>query len=139
MLVGYPVEEVDSPTQFDMKIGCDSPLGIGRATAHQFAHNEAKAVFICDYKNEYLETHKREMNTLYPTVHIHPKQFDAADEAGVKDVVEEAIRLYGRLDVFFANAAVGGTWKTVFDTTVAEFESTMRTNLTRYAISSIYI
>ena len=53
------------------------------------------------------------MNTLKPT--------NAADEAGVKDVMDEAIRLYGRLDVFFANAAVGGTWKTVFDTTVAEF------------------
>ena len=105
---------------------------MGRAAAHQFAYYEAKAVFICDYKIDYLETHKREMNVLYPNVKVHPKQFDAADEAGVKDVVEEAIRLYGRLDVFFANAAVGGTWKTVFDTTVAEFESTMRTNLARY-------
>ena len=116
-------------------VGCDSPLGMGRAAAHQFAYHEAKAVFICDYKNEHLETHGREMNALYPNVKVHPKQFDAADEAGVKGVVDEAIRLYGRLDVFFANAAVGGTWKTVFHTTVAEFESTMHTNLTRYDFS----
>lgn len=104
---------------------------MGRASAYQFAYHEAKAVFICDYKNDHLETQKRELNSLYPNVNIHPKQFDAADDAGVKDVVDEALRLYGRLDVFFANAAVGGTWKTVFDTSVEEFESTMRTNLTR--------
>lgn len=104
---------------------------MGRATAHQFAYHEAKAIFICDYKNDHLETHKREMNLLYPDVKVHPKQFDAGNEAGVKDVVDEAIRLYGRLDVFFANAATAGTRKTVFDTSVEEFESTMRTNLTR--------
>lgn len=104
---------------------------MGRATAHQFAYHEAKAVFICDYKNDHLATHVREMNILYPNVKVHAKHFDAADEAGVKDVVDEAIRIYGRLDVFFANAAVGGTWKTLFDTSVEEFESTMRINLTR--------
>jgi NAD(P)-dependent dehydrogenase (short-subunit alcohol dehydrogenase family) len=113
-------------------LGCNSPLGIGRATAHQFAHNGARAVFICDFANEHLETHKREMNILYPEADIHPRHFDAADEDGVKGVVDEAIQRYGRLDVFFANAAVSGTWKTVFDTSVEEWERTLRTNLTRY-------
>jgi NAD(P)-dependent dehydrogenase (short-subunit alcohol dehydrogenase family) len=96
-------------------------------------------VFICDFANEHLETHKKEMNILYPEVDIHPRHFDAADEAGVKGVVDEAIQKYGRLDVFFANAAVSGTWKTVFDTSVEEWERTLRTNLTRYApISRLY-
>lgn len=72
-------------------------MGIGRATAHQFAHNEAQAVFICDYQDNYLPIHKREMNKLYPNVDIHPRKFDAADEAGVKGVVDEAIAKYGRV------------------------------------------
>jgi NAD(P)-dependent dehydrogenase (short-subunit alcohol dehydrogenase family) len=104
---------------------------MGRATAHQFAYHEARAVFICDYNDDCLEIHKREMNQLYPSVDVHPRKFDAGDEAGVKGVVDEAIKLYGRLDVFFANAATSGTWKTCFDTSVEEFEKTMRTNLTR--------
>ena len=54
---------------------------------------------------------------------MQPKHFNAADEAGVKGIVYGAIALYGRLVVFFANVAVGGTWKTVFDTSVKEFES----------------
>lgn len=111
--------------------GVNSPLGIGRAAAHQFAYHEARAIFICDYKDDYLETHKREMNKLYPGVDVLPRQFDAGDDAGVKAVVQEAIDKYGRLDVFFANGAVSGTWKTCADTSVEEFEATMRTNLTR--------
>jgi NAD(P)-dependent dehydrogenase (short-subunit alcohol dehydrogenase family) len=46
------------------------------------------------------------MNILQPSVKVHAQQFDPGDEAGVKDIVDEAIRLYGRLDVFFANAAM---------------------------------
>lgn len=37
------------------------------------------------------------MNKLYPNVDIHPRKFDAADEAGVKAVVDEAISKYGRV------------------------------------------
>jgi hypothetical protein len=29
--------------------GANSPMGIGRASAHQYAENGAKAIFICDY------------------------------------------------------------------------------------------
>lgn len=112
--------------------GCNSVLGIGRATAHQYANNDARAVYICDYASDYLEIHKRELESLYPNVDIHTRVFDAADESAVKDVVDHAIQHYGRLDVFFANAATSGTWKAFTDTSVEEFESTMRTNLTRY-------
>src|ERR1700742_1658124 len=81
--------------------GANSALGIGRATVHQFAMNGAKAIFICDYNDENLETHKRELNSLYPEVDIHPRSFDAADEAAVEKVVGEAVEKYGRLDVIF--------------------------------------
>jgi NAD(P)-dependent dehydrogenase (short-subunit alcohol dehydrogenase family) len=86
--------------------GTNSPLGIGRATAHQFANNKARAIFICDFNTQHLETHKRELNSLYPDVAIHTSKVDAGDEADVKRVVDEALEKYGRLDVFFANVSI---------------------------------
>jgi hypothetical protein len=37
---------------------------LGRASAHQFANNGAKAVYICDFSDTHLATHKREMNLM---------------------------------------------------------------------------
>ena len=50
--------------------------------------------------------HKRELNSLYPRVEVHTRQFDAGDEAAVKAVCADALEKYGRLDVFFANAGI---------------------------------
>lgn len=105
-----------------MYLGANSPIGIGRASVHQFAHNGAKAIYICDYNNEHLETHKRELASLYPEVEVHVRQFDASDEAAVKSVVEDALNAYGRLDIMFANAGIA-SMKVIHDTTT---ESTLR-------------
>src|ERR1051326_4190601 len=87
--------------------GANSVIGIGRATVHQFANNGARAIFVCDFDDSHLATHKRELESLYPNVDIHTRQFDAASEEAVKKVCEEALAKYGRLDVFFANAGIG--------------------------------
>lgn len=108
--------------------GCNSPLGIGRATAHQYANNAAKAIYICDYAANHLETHKRELNSLYPKVDIITRQFDAADEEAVKAVCEEAFNTYGRLDVMFANAGISGVPAAFTEVDAAGFMRTMRTN-----------
>ncbi|TLD08923.1 uncharacterized protein PgNI_07005 [Pyricularia grisea] len=89
--------------------GANSPMGIGRATAHQFAQNGARAVYLCDFDDSHLEAHKTEIASLYgPSVDVHVRQFDASDEAAVKAVVDDAVARYGRLDVFFANAGIVG-------------------------------
>lgn len=106
----------------------NSPLGIGRASAHQFAQNGAKAVYLCDFATEYLETHKREINSLYPEVEVITRHFDAADEPAVKEVVEDAIRRFGRLDVFFANAGIMGRHALFTDVTEDDFMQTLRVN-----------
>ena len=118
--------------------GTNSPTGIGRATAHQYANNGAKAVYLCDFATTYLETHKREINTLYPAVEVHVRQFDAGDEAAVQSVVDDALKRYGRLDVFFANAGVVGTPKVFGEIGGAEFMSTLRTNVLGF-VSSLYV
>lgn len=88
-------------------------------------------MFLCDFSGEHLETHKRELKALYPAVEVHARRFDAADEASVKGVVEEALKLYGRLDVMFANAGIA-YGEHLFDTETDSFMRTMRVNALRY-------
>lgn len=111
--------------------GTNSPLGIGRASAHQFAHNGAKAVYICDYSTQYLDVHKRELTELYPDVEVHVRQLDAGEEEAVQGVVDDALATYGRLDVFFANAGINISQKRVTEASAEEFMQVMKTNALR--------
>lgn len=88
-------------------------------------------MYICDYNDSNLATHKRELAALYPGVDVHTRKFDAADEAAVKAVVDDAIATYGRLDVFFANAGIVGQSKLFTDITAEEFLATLKTNVVR--------
>ncbi|KZZ87717.1 NAD(P)-binding domain protein [Ascosphaera apis ARSEF 7405] len=118
--------------------GCNSPIGIGRATAHQFAHNGAKAVFLCDFASTYLDVHKREIQSLYPDVDVHIRTFDAADEPSVKAVVDDALEKYGRLDVFFANAGIVGQIALFNDIDGDDFMETMRVNVKSAFLATKY-
>jgi NAD(P)-dependent dehydrogenase (short-subunit alcohol dehydrogenase family) len=108
--------------------GCNSPIGIGRASAHQFAAQGARAVFICDFATNYLDVHAREMKELYPDIEILARQIDVGEEEQVKKVCEEAIEKFGRLDVMFANAGVSGVPSTFDKVNAQQFMATMRVN-----------
>lgn len=86
---------------------------------------------MCDYNPELLTAHRRELQSLYPAVDIHCREFDAADEAAVKAVVDEAVERYGRLDIMFANAGIVGVKKVFTDIEGEDFMKTMRTNVLR--------
>lgn len=111
--------------------GANSLLGIGRASAHQFANNGAQAIYLCDYSDQHLAVHWQELHSLYPSVEVHCRQFDAADEASVKAVVEETVAKYGRLDIMFANAGISGTNQVFTDIEGEDFMKMMRTNVLR--------
>lgn len=111
-------------------------MGIGRASANQFAQNGARAIYLCDFRTENLASQQRELGSLYPDVQIHIRQLDAADEAAIKAVTEEAVAEYGRLDVMFANAGITGALQHFLDVSSEEFMKTMRTNVLRQVISS---
>lgn len=68
------------------------------------------------------------MESLYPGVDIHTRQFDAGDEKAVVAVIDEAIAKYGRLDIFFANAGVVGQPKIFTEIGGEDFMKTMKTN-----------
>ncbi|KAI1615716.1 3-oxoacyl-reductase [Exophiala viscosa] len=108
--------------------GCNSPIGIGRASSHQYAQNGAKAVYICDYATEHLDKHKRELAQLYPDCEVHCVKVDVGDEAQVKAVVDQAMEKYGRLDIMFANAGVVGVPNTYEHVTSDAFMNTLRVN-----------
>lgn len=113
--------------------GTNSPLGIGRASVHQFAHNGARAVYLCDYDDEFLPVHKRELESLYPGVDVHIRQMDAADEEAVKEVIGDALKRYGRLDVFFANAG-RATASPFTEIGADDWMEMMRVNTLRYEL-----
>lgn len=46
----------------------------------------------------------KEIQNKYPNVAVIPRKVDAASEDDVKSVIDDAIKKFGRLDVFFANA-----------------------------------
>lgn len=68
------------------------------------------------------------MESLYPGVDIHIRQFDAGEEKAVIAVIDDAIAKYGRLDVFFANAGIVGQPKIFTEIDAEGFMKTMRTN-----------
>lgn len=111
--------------------GTNSPLGIGRATAHQYAESGAKAIYLCDFDETHLETHKKEINAAFPNVEVHVWQFDAAEDAKVKAVVDDAMSRYGRLDVFFANAGIVGKPTLFTEFSDEEFMQVLKTNTLR--------
>ena len=95
----------------------------------EFAHNGARAIYICDFNDQHLPTHTRELQSLYPSVEIHARRFDASDETALKAVIDEALFKYGRLDIMFANAGIVGTNVPFSDITPDQFMSTLRTNV----------
>jgi NAD(P)-dependent dehydrogenase (short-subunit alcohol dehydrogenase family) len=54
---------------------------------------------------------------------------DVADDAAMRRATDEAAAAWGRLDVVVANAGVNGVWAPIEELAVAEFESTLHTNL----------
>jgi NAD(P)-dependent dehydrogenase (short-subunit alcohol dehydrogenase family) len=118
-------------------VGANSPIGIGRASAHQFARHGALAIYICDFASSHLDLHKRELASLYPSVDVHTRTFDAGDEDSVKQVVQEAVDKYGRLDVFFANAGIS-SGKVFWEEDTEGFMKMMKTNTLSVFLAAKY-
>ncbi|CAG8573584.1 2725_t:CDS:10 [Funneliformis caledonium] len=108
--------------------GAASEKGIGRATAWAFAKNGAKAIYVTDYLEDLLPQLAKEIQTKYPKVTVISRKLDAASEDDVKSTVDDAIKRFGRLDVFFANAGILGINK-IHDLVPSKFMEVMRVNV----------
>jgi NAD(P)-dependent dehydrogenase (short-subunit alcohol dehydrogenase family) len=80
----------------------------------------------------HLNSHKQEINAAFPNVEVHAHRLDAADEAQVKAIVDDALQRYSRLDVFFANAGIVGKNTLFTDFSDTEFMTVLKVNTLRY-------
>ncbi|SAM72651.1 related to levodione reductase [Ustilago bromivora] len=117
--------------------GCGSLSGIGRATAMQFAHEGVKHIYVCDIDDENLPSLKEDITKRYPEVKCTAIASDAADEASVTSIIDQAISDNGHLDIFFANAA-RATGAPISATDVEDLETTHRINVTSCFLACKY-
>lgn len=111
--------------------GVGSLTGIGRATVLHLAHEGAKHIYAVDYDSTNLETLKKEVEGKYPDVKVSVMEGDCANSEVVEGVVKKATEEEGRLDVFFANAAIVGNPVAIWDMDQEDWEETMRVNVSR--------
>ncbi|KAI9481113.1 MAG: hypothetical protein EXX96DRAFT_522699 [Benjaminiella poitrasii] len=87
--------------------GANSLTGIGRAAVYALAQKGARAIYATDIYDNHLVDLANDI-TKSTGVACHAKRVDASNDEDVKAVISDALDTYGRLDVFFANAGVGG-------------------------------
>ena len=97
--------------------------GIGLATARRFIAEGAR-VAITGRKQETLDAVAREFGDKVLAI-----KADANDVAALEKAVAQTAAKFGKIDVVFANAGIGGNTP-VGGTTVQVFEDVIRTNLT---------
>jgi NAD(P)-dependent dehydrogenase (short-subunit alcohol dehydrogenase family) len=97
--------------------------GIGLATARLFVAEGAR-VAITGRNQETLDAAAAELGD-----NLRAIQADARDMASIDKAVSETVRAFGKLDIVFANAGIGGLTP-VGKTDLAAFEDIIRTNLT---------
>jgi 3-oxoacyl-[acyl-carrier protein] reductase len=100
--------------------------GIGSATARRCL-DEGAEVVISDHHERRLAAISDELARKY-SGRVHAAACDVTDQDQVDALVAEAVRRFGRLDVFIANAGLGGTssvlemtdeqWQQVLDVTL---------------------
>ena len=96
--------------------------GMGRATAVRFAGEGAKIV-IADLNNEGGESAARECRENGSDAVF--QKTDVSGEADIKAAVERAVKEFGRLDIIYNNAGLGGAVGKIEDITVENWDKTL--------------
>jgi len=101
-------------------------VGIGRATAIQFAQKGAKLVLV-DINGEKLTDLKKELAAY--TKDVLTFVCDVSDEALVYRVVEEALTEFGKIDILVNNAALWRCRASFLDTPTEEWKKFININI----------
>ena len=100
--------------------------GIGEATASLFLELGARVMLVARSGDKLAATKAR----LEPLGEVVGSIAEAADEAAFAAAVAATLERFGGLDILIANAGTEGVLAPIEELSVAEFEDTMRTNVT---------
>jgi NAD(P)-dependent dehydrogenase (short-subunit alcohol dehydrogenase family) len=106
--------------------------GIGRAMALRFAREGARAIAIADIDASGVETVGRELEPLAPVL---ATRCDVSKRADIAALVDLAQRQFGEIDLFCANAGIGGG-AGLEDTTDQEWAQAFDVNVRAHVIAA---
>ncbi|WP_333064426.1 MULTISPECIES: SDR family NAD(P)-dependent oxidoreductase [unclassified Microcoleus] len=109
--------------------------GIGRATAIAYAKQQAKVVVVGRRIDEGEETVRLIQDAGGEAIFV---QADVTKEADVKAIVDKTVDVFGRLDIAFNNAGMGGENSSLIEQTEAEYDRTMNVNVKGVWLSMKY-
>ena len=101
--------------------------GIGKAIAMGFAE-EGASVVVCGRTLPLLEQVSQEARQIGAT--IIPVNADVSIESEVENVVEQALKTFGKIDVLVNNAGIPGTTDLITDISKQAWDEVIDTNLT---------
>ncbi|KAK5215655.1 hypothetical protein LTR72_011308 [Exophiala xenobiotica] len=107
--------------------GCAT--GIGRSTAFAFAKAGVRGLVLADINSEALKKTVADVQAEHPSLKIAPLHLDVSDEKSAIDCIDEASRVFGRLDYAVNNVGIGGNHIPTTEQSRAEFDKVMAVNL----------
>lgn len=103
--------------------------GLGEATALEFA-KEGASVVLADISDKAAELSKRVNDEGYSTLFV---KTDVSSEEDIKNLVDQAVAKYGKLDVMFANAGIN------IEATVEDLETDAWQKVIDVNLKSVYL
>ncbi len=122
-----PKDETDRKLKDVVAIVTGGGKGIGRAIAMGFAEEGASLV-VCGRTFPLLEQVSQEARQIGAA--IIPVNADISIESEVKNVVEQALKTFGKIDVLVNNAGIPGPLDLVTDISKQAWDEVIDTNLT---------
>ncbi len=101
--------------------------GLGQGICEEFAREGADCIVVYHRDKAEGENTARKVQELGRRAEL--VQADTGNELQVKAMIGAAERAFGRLDIVVANAGIGGGSKPLLETSLADFERVIQTNL----------
>lgn len=103
-------------------------MGLGLAAAKDLASKGANLVLV-DYNEKSLTAAKEEISNEFPEIKIISVTADVSNELAVKNYVDEAVKVFGRIDGLYNNAGIEGKQAGMIEYDINIFKKVIDINL----------